>query len=409
MARKTKDNPREKVQGFSEFMIDHSGKIIDLSKFNVIHSGLDTVRQLYAGLIIPEIYEQIQKAYDDGFGLTVRVCGFEFVVSSGGKSGYRFILKNNNIGLVIMYGSQYTEPQYNGDHLKIQTSPIFTLSRDIDETQIHIDDFAHELLTQVVHTGVAVHLAVDVQGWVPPADLDSRLVTKARRIVRNSGQSAVNYEFSDVSVVYGRAQSFTFGSAGSLQFNLYNKRKANKDKDEAELWEPVWLLNPTYDIELPVFRFEVRMHHNVVNQFANGSGFVAEKLSDLKQHLTGLWSYAMDNFRLDDTKTYINPFWQWLRDDTKFYDMPKIEMDYRREYKSPLEQGLPSNRAIAICFGQLCSIYGRNGYSLSKSSTHLQNSGIWANLVEMYNDRGGSSDDIFIDLEQKLSKFKAAA
>jgi len=409
VAKKTKDNERGQDKYFSNFMVDHKGDLVDLFKYRVIHSGLDTVRQLYAGLVIPSMYSEIEKSYEDGFGLTVEILGFKFIVSSGGKSGYRYILKNNNIGLVIMFGSQFTEPNYSGDHLKIQTSPIYTLSRDIEQVQKHLDDFAEALLTQVIHTGVAVHLCADVQGWVPPSDLDSRLTTKARRIVRHSGPSQINYEFSDVSVVYGKAESFTFGSAGSLQFNLYDKRKANKNKNEGDIWEPVWLMHPKYDIEAPVFRFEFRFHHNIVNQFANGSGFQADKLTDIKEHLNGLWRYSMDNFRLDDTKTYINPFWQWLRDDLKFYDMPKLEIDYKREYKSPLEQGRPSNRAISICFGQLCSIYGRNGYSMNKASNHLQKSGIWENLVEMYIDRGGSSDDVFIDLELKLSRFVEAA
>lgn len=409
MALKSKNNERQTLKNFSEVMIDHAGNVVDLSQYRVIHTGLDTVRQLYAGLIIPEIYDQIEKAYADGFGLTVNFCGYDFVVGSGGRSGYRYILKNNNIGLVLMVGSSYMEPKYNGDHLKIQTSPVFNLSRDVDEIQAGMDDFAYELLTQVLHTGVAVHICADVQGWLPPADLDSRLTTKARRVSRHTGHSHMTYQFSDFAVVYGRAESFTFGSAASLQFNLYDKRKANEKKGEGEIWEPVWLMHPAYDPESPVNRFELRFHHNVVNQFANGSGFQADKLTDIKEHLTGLWVYGMDNFRLDDTKTYINPFWQWLRDDNKVYNFKKLDIDYKREYKSPLDTGKPSPRSIAICFGQLCSIYGRNGYSVATASNHLQKSGIWSNLVDMYISRGGTSDDVFLDLELKLSRFKHAA
>ncbi len=409
MARKTRDNERCKIEGFSKFFTDHAGDVFYTSQWNVVHAGVDTVRQLYSGLLIPEVYQQIEKAYDDGFGLTVKLYGFEFIVSSGGKSGYRYILKNQNIGLVLMVGSQYAEPQYNGHHLKIQTSPIFTLSRDLEDVQETLDDFAHAVLTQVIHTGVAVHICADVQGWIPPANLDSLLTTKARRVSRHTGPSQINYEFSEVSVVYGRAQSFTFGNAGSLQFNLYNKTQAAKDKQEMEIWLPVWTQNEQFDDTKPVFRFEVRFHQSQIQQFANGSGFQADKLSDIKEHLTGLWHYSMNNFRLDDTKTYINPFWQWLRDDMKFYDCPKIDIDYKRMYKSPLDQGRPSNLSIAICFGQLCSIYGRNGYSAQKAVVHLQNSGIWSNLCEMYASRGGGADDIYIDLANKLSRFKQAA
>lgn len=404
MALKTKNNPRD-----LNLITNHDGVVFDLSRYNVLHSGIDTVRQLYSGLLIPEIYQEIEKAYTDGFGLAVKLFSFDFIVSSGGKSGYRYILKNENIGLVLMVGSSYVEPKYNGHHLKIQTSPIFTLSRTLEDVQETLDDFAEFLMTQVLHTGIALHICADVQGWIPPADLDSRLTTKARRVTRHSGASQVNYEYSNVAVVYGRSQSFTFGNAGSLQFNVYNKWQAAKDKDELEIWLPVWSQNENYNPDDLVFRFEVRFHQNIINQFANGSGFQANKLLDLKEHLTGLWQFSMDNFRLDDTKTYINPFWQWLRDDMVFFDSPKLEIDYKRMYKSPLEVGRPSARSIAICFGQLCSIYGRNGYTLNKAVQHLQNSGIWENLAEMYTDRGGSVDDIYIAIEDKLSRFKKAA
>lgn len=407
MARLVKDCPRGSMFGSSrgELFTDYQGNIFDSSDCAVIHNGLDTVRQLYAGLLIREVYDEIERVYNAGFGLSVNVGGFEFVVSTGGRSGYRYILKNPNIGLIIMVGSQYIEPNYNGHHLKIQCSPVFLLSRELSDIQADMDHFAYSLLTQVLHTGVAVHICADVQGWIPPRDLDCRMTTRARRIQKYSGNCDIHYDFSGVSMVYGRGESFTFGKADSLQFSCYDKLKAVKDKGELPLWLPVWSQAEGFDEGGSIFRFEARFHHNVVSQFANGSGFDANKLLDLENHFTGLWKYALNNFRLDDSKTYINPFWQWLRDDLTFYHKPALSIDYKRLYRSPNDQGLPSDRAISICFGQLCSIYGRNGYSLAKASMHLQNSGIWANLCDMYSRRGLSSDDVFLTLECKLIRF----
>lgn len=405
MAKVVKDCPRTDHEGVSYFSASDGG-IFDTSDVNVIHSGLDTVRQLYSGLILPIVYQEIERVYSEGFDNAVQISDFEFLVSSGGRSGYRYILKNNNIGLVLLIGSMYLETKYNGHHLKIETSPVFLLSRSLHEIQDDLDMFANTLLSQTVGTGVAVHLCADVQGWLPPDDLDRRLTTKAHAVYKYSGTSQVEYDFNGVSLVYGKGETFTFGKAGSLQFSLYDKYKAVKSKGELPLWLPVWQQTESFDIDSPIRRFEARFHHTVIEQFANGSGFKVKKLIDLEHHLTGLWKYAMNNFRLDDSKTYINPLWQFIRDDIDFFHKKRLDIDYKRLYKAPGDDGKPSERSLAICFGQLCSIYGRNGYSKKKSINYLISSGIWSNLVEMYISRGKVVDDIYIDLDKKLSRFQ---
>lgn len=412
MARKTKNNPRVSLYDNvekPELFVCHDGSIVDSSDWVVIHHGLDTVRQLYAGLLDPAVYLDIQTAYDSGFNSTVEVGGFQWIVSTGGRSGYRYTLRNSNVGLSILVGSSFVEPKYNGHHLKIQASPVFLLSRSADDIQVDLDHFASFFISQIKHTGVAVHICADVQGWTPPVDLDRRLTTKAKRVYKYSSIETLEFDFNEVALVYGKGTSFTWGSRGSLEFNLYDKTLATKSKGELPLWLPVWAQSPDFDENAPVQRFELRFHQSVIDQFANGSGFVAAKLSDLAPHLTGLWRYGMDNFRLDDTKTYINPFWQWLRDDLVFYHQAVLDIDYKRLYQAPGDDGVPSDRAISICFGQLCSIYGRNGYDLKRAAKHLQNSGIWQNLLDMYSRRGKTSDDVFLALSDKLSRFQKNA
>lgn len=90
-------------------------------------------------------------------------------------------MKNENLGLVILLGSQYCESKYNGHHLKIQCSPIFLMERTFDDIQRDIDIFADILMTQILHTGVAV------QGWDIPSDLDARLTTRAHKVYKASG------------------------------------------------------------------------------------------------------------------------------------------------------------------------------------------------------------------------------
>ena len=127
-------------------------------------------------------------------------------------------------------------------------------------------------------------------------------------------------------------------------------------------------------------------------------------LVDLKEHLTGLWQYALHNFRLDDSSTYINPAWQYFRDDIVFYHKKKMDVDYKRMYVNPAAQGKPTERAIKICFGHLTSIFRRNAFSLKKAFECLQQSGLWENLLELYSSKGRGVMDIYHDLFKGLMK-----
>jgi hypothetical protein len=410
MALKTRDCARFdsdtlESSPMGSMFIDYLGEKLDSSKLNVVHHGLDTVRQLYDGELNKAVLDSIDSAYSGGYGIQIEIGGFCWIVSSGGKSGYKYTLRNQNLGLVLLVASSFTATDVFGSHLKIQASPSFLLSRTLDEIQCDIAHFASFLFYDGFgYSGLAVHLCMDVQGWKLPHDLDSKVTTRARRVIRHSGIQGLDYEFNDVAIVYGKGQSFTFGQANSMQFAVYDKTKAIADKGEQELWQPVWAQAAGYDESMPVIRLEARFHHSVINQFANGSGFEAFCLTDLKEHLTGLWQYALQNFRYDDSKTMINPAWQYFRDDIVFYHVKKTEVDYKRMYVNPDAQGKPSERAIKICFGHLTSIFRRNCFSLKKAFECLRNSGLWENLLELYLSKGRGVADIYYDLFKGLMK-----
>ncbi|MCQ8130156.1 hypothetical protein, partial [Methylomonas rivi] len=302
----------------------------------------------------------------------------------------------------------------NGPHIKIQASPFFLLSRSVEQSDSDIKETAKLFADQIIPAGVAVHLCADVQGYIPPADLDSRMTMRARRVMRNSGIQSFEFDASDAVMVYGKSQSFTFGKADSLQFAAYDKGKAVKDKNELALWLPVWAQSDQFDADYSVWRFEARFHHSVVEQFARGSGFKALSLSDLAPHLSGLWAYALNNFRFDDSPTYINPFWQWLRDDLHFYHVQKLDIKYQRAYKAAILDGHPSDKSVSICFGQLCSIYRKKKLSIDQAADCLFYSGLWDLLCSMYQKRGKTPDDVLLVLAEKIEsprvhKFKKAA
>lgn len=399
------DSGSLELSSLGQIFINHSGEKFDSSGLLVVHNGLDTVRQLYDGELNKCVLSSIETAYLAGFGCQVEIGGFSWIVSSGGKSGYKYTLRNQNLGLVLLVSSSFTEKEFSGAHMKIQASPSFLLARTLEEAQCDMDHFAASVLYEGFgYSGLAVHLCADVQGWQLPHDLDSKMTTRARRIIRHSGIQGLDYEFSDVAIVYGKGQSFTFGQASTMQFAVYDKTKAIADKGEEDLWRPVWSQSAHYDETMPVIRLEARFHHTVISQFSNGSSFDAFCLTDLKEHLTGLWQYALINFRYDDSKTYINPAWQYFRDDIVFYHEKKTDIDYKRMYVNPDAQGKPTERAIKICFGHLTSIFRRNAYSLKKSFECLQKSGLWENLLELYRNKGRGVADIYHDLFKGLMK-----
>ncbi len=381
-----------------ELFQNSDGTIFDSSSINVLHNGIDTIKQLYEGLVIDEIFQSIKLAYEDNQN-EILINETLWKLGSGRRGGYRYSLNSRDLGIFILFGSFYTETKYNGHHLKIELSPDLILSNKVDDIQQIMDDLAKFFITQLRHTGVAVHICADIQGWDIPDDLDRCMTTKARRVYKASGVSSMEFENHAITTVWGKGETFTFGTVSALQFSVYDKSKEVKKHDKLEFWESKWniekdLLIPSrYDSEKTVVRLEARFHHSVIAQFARGISQDLRSFKNVSKHLTGLWKYSLDNFRLDSSPTYINSFWQFMRDDLIFHhDLKAIE--YKRVFKKALDSSDPSDRSLLICFGQLSSIYAKNKYKFSQASTYLLNSGIFSSLCKMFIGRGVFYDEV---------------
>jgi hypothetical protein len=400
----------------------------DSNIVTVLHTGIDTIKQLYKGYIKLDRFEAIESRYTDKF-YTIEFNGYagiEWAISSAQRGGYRYSLNNRDLGIVVMIGDIHTESKYEGHHLKIELSPWFILSKSIDVLQSCIDEIASLFIHMFKHTGVAIHLCTDVQGWQVPNDLDSRLVTRAQRIQKYSGAMELQYEKHSVATVYGKGETFTFGGAGALQFSVYNKSKLiKKNQFIEEYWHKIYetktkpILDSQsefleefilFDKKKDVTRLEVRFHHSVIEQFARGLSVDLRSFKQVSEHLTGLWAYAFNNFRLDCSPTYIDPFWQFMRDDIVF-NHDKNSIEYRRIYKQTDFDSPPSDRILKIIQGLLTSCYRRLKYDLDTAMQGLLKSGIWEQLVQLYQNRNdwdidytreSAYEDIKGDLEIKL-------
>ena len=430
---KGKDNKRYNLDWFSmgtqyiengRYFVDANGREWDSRQVKVLHKGLDTIKQLYKGYVKPNVFEFIENSYKNGI-MQIQLAGLTWSIGATYKSGYRYYVKNDDLGVVVLFCAFHTEPKYEGHHLKIELSPHFINSRTINNIQASIDEVASLFIHQWQYTGVAIHLCVDVQGWTPPNDLDHKLVTRANRVYKYSAESSLEFENHAIARVHGKGQTFTFGGAGSLQFTVYDKSALiSKNQAVMDYWHNIYSCavadydtleilqgESIFNKDLPVYRLESRFHHSVIDQFARGLGQDLRSFSAVSEHLTGLWRYTLKNFRLDDSPTYINCFWQFMRDDIVF-NQDVNSLIYQRVYKTRDSDLIPSDRQIKIIVGMLVSAYKRLKYTVDHAYSCLSKSGVFHLLVDLYQRLNSwnveytdfdAIDDIKFWLEQKLA------
>src|SRR5690554_2739395 len=209
--------------GKGDLFIGPEGQQVNLQNVNVLWTGVDTVRQLFEGRLKPEPLAQIVEAYNESYDATIQFNGVDFRVQSGRRGGFKYILQNREYGLTILVQNFYAEADSQGTHVKIETSPSWLYERGSQQVQDELNFWARHFLQACEPSGVAIHLAVDFQGWQPPQDFAQRFVTRAKTVSVYNGVSDLEWETG--STVNGRGETFTFGKANSLQTCLYDKSK----------------------------------------------------------------------------------------------------------------------------------------------------------------------------------------
>lgn len=396
------------------FFDSHLAKFTDLTGVRLLRCGVDTVRQHYLGLLRPELLS----LFGDKPGM-VDFEGYRFHASRVGRdSGYQFKLQNADLGLILLIKNFNRKVDSIGPHLKIEVSPHAIDAHEPDRLQAVMDRFAHACMSSVEPNQCAVHLALDFQGWTPPSDIVARLHCKATAQRRFDGINS--FEWADKSATYGRGQSYMFGSAGACQLALYNKTLQAKAIDKLDWWESVWRRgdNPfdaddtaNYDPEQPVWRCELRYHHSVVNQFAQGSSSLesgqlieTRTFAEFAPHLDGLWRYGLGNFRLLARPGLLDGFWQLIRDDvrvetgvTSLVD----KTDYKRRYKTAT--GF-SGKNIDLTIGNAITLAARQGVDAKKTYKALKSLPFWPLIRSYYRDKGMTGQDIRAMIAERLEE-----
>lgn len=258
--------------------------------------------------------------------------------------------------------------------------------------------------------GIALHLAVDFQGWEPPQDFAQHFVTRAKTITVHNGLSDLVFKGLDGATINGRGETYTFGKANSLQVCLYDKSKEIDVSDKRAFMESIWecavnedtFPDTCYDPDKPVWRLEIRFHHRIVNEISQGTSGMKPiyTFMDAVPHLTGLWQYALKSNRYEVKREWVHPIWTKLRDDIGFgYSAP--DLMYKRAKKEP---GCGNEKNVSLAFGNLLSIYARNGFNARQAWDCLKKSGLWEDLCNYYRRREIYENELFQLVQDGLTK-----
>lgn len=371
----------------SKFMVRSGGQFknergtvaYDLTDLKFLHTGVDTIRQLYTCDLKQDIVEQLTTHFDKTTSDTITIGGIDWLFKkSGSSSGYQFNLKNLELGFVVLLKSFYIAGDERGTHIKIECTPQVIDDLGLSKLTDKLRSIASIFGDTIEASSVACHICCDMKGLVIPENFEANLVTRSKRNLSVKGISNAHFEAAAASFVYNRGETFMFGSSNQLQMCLYNKSLQASKTDNLAFYEHLWKQTPAADLDRfpdpeyrdgrdgeepdEVWRLEFRFHQNIIKEFENGNfnatgnQICIREARDLIKHLNGLWQYALNNFRLQHSTTYIHPIWQLLIEDVTFRDFHKSFIYKRSQKKSDSPS---SRRNVALFLGNHLKLASR--------------------------------------------------
>ena len=415
----TKDQKRlDRLTGLQSesgrlFIDAASAALTDLSAVRLLRCGVDTVRQLYRGLIRPQVMALFETP-----GAMVDFAGQRWHAGRVGRdSGYQYKLQNADLGLILLVKNFNAKIDAIGPHLKIEVSPHAIDSLSPERLQSRMDFYAGELMSHVERNQCAVHLALDLQGWTPPADLVARMHCRARTHRDISGINELHWHTK--SSVYGRGETSMFGSANGIQLCIYNKTEPARATDKLDFCESVWRRGDSFDDSDPanynpdqdVWRIELRFHHSIIQQFAAGSVDLksgqlidTDSFADFSAHLDGLWRYGLGQFKLLARPGYYAPIWTLIRDDVRVevsVDSLLGDTDYKRYYKT--SRGF-SGKNVELFLGNFVSLLARERVGAKKAFNRLKEWECWPVIRDHYAAKDMTENDLYQHIKGLLEE-----
>lgn len=398
---------------------DSSGKIFitgaahiyDVSGVNIVGAFVDTIRQIYNGVLDEGFLYMLETAFQADELIELKTplgqaaCHCQWHVQKMGKaSGYRYKLQNSDVGLVILVGSYYQKAEVAGSHLKIEASPHFLKANNAQIAQSVIDHIASLILHNPEPAGVAIHLAVDLQGWKPAHDHLENFVTYARFVRNYMGlQTAeIGDGFSDVACRYGSgdAETITIGKPTGLQTSIYNKTKQAKVIDKVDYYNSEWSIYSlgTYDPQgQDVYRVEYRFHHSIVRELVVGEHSNCVTYLQASKILRNLWQYAIMRNRLEIEPKLIHPVWQMMFEDVEFHTDHKGVLPMRQKKQDV--SAISKNYDLMV--GNLISITARQTSDVNFLIRELKKLHFYDDLMRYYRVERRVGE---VELRERLKK-----
>ena len=391
--------------------------LTDLSDVEVVGASVDTVRQLFYGLPVASMESRLIAALDskeqffkllsppDSHGVIGAYDTFHF--SRMGKvSRYRFKLQNNDLGIVILFGSFFSTMDKEGQHLKIELSPKFISCRTPDSIMFYLNHLASLFLSDYQAKGCSVHLACDYQGFSLPDDFLSSFSTHSRTIKSFDGISSFDLSAIAESVTsYGgsnQERNYLIGKPQSVQLAIYDKSYEIIKSDKLDYFHHEWSVFSlgVFNPELVVRRIECRIHHQIIREIGQGMGIAFESFDAIAPYLTDIWRYSLKINRLmiKHGSPVLHPFWQLLMQDVFFY-VPAQNFDISRKKKDSVD---PVGRNIAMVIGNIISLLARQGFNTNQVMSQLKILAFYPEIIRYYRLRGLGESDLRLAVERGL-------
>ncbi|GKT13064.1 MAG: hypothetical protein ISEC1_P2062 [Thiomicrorhabdus sp.] len=402
---------KESSQG--SVFINQNNINADLSAFNIVHAGIDTLKQKVIGTLDNDVVNRLFSKLVCNHKAKVKLDGYRFNLTRAPfKSGYRYMFYNKSLGFHIFIGSFHSREWMDDCISKFELSPQVIHEHGLNNIHFIVKSIFNAIYRDFEYTGVEAHFAVDVQGWKPEQEFMENLTTMSRIKRCHNTSQMVATDLQTVAVRYAKSESFLIGKSGNAQLAVYNKTEESKITGKESWWNLVYSQNSKFKSNQDVYRIEVRMHDSLLKRLGDPSGDASHEIKSIFQlipHQNSLWKYGLYRlFRYHyPSSKVVRPEWQCLVEDVVFDNIQSNEFFYKRVSHKIVDSTIKRN--LVQISGHLTSAYAKANISNEDALESLKSLPIYKHLDYMHADKIRTTEQwqqMFIEsLEEKRERF----